>query len=449
MITLDGDAQGRSARGAPDLAMLLPPSPALLMPPGPLLSSSLGAEAESGLVIPEEVAAGLARAKQVGLVMSTRLRDSAVEHAPEMRRQATLAAQSAGKGASAALVAAVEATGTARQAWAAAGARPGLRRNMLLGGLAALAVVLAGGWLMAKQQATFSARREVPAALARLGLTSKVSYADLTASPSGSVTLKQVTWRDGPQVLAIDSITVGDIAQGPAGLRRGDLAVRGMAVPIGRMRDSLPPGLGNMLLGLGYVAPRVDVDASFDIDDSRRMLTADVVARSAGLGSAATHLRVSGSTTAGLVPLVEVYAQKFGMQPDRRFGPDGMFAMQAAQRELAQLALVEGSLTLDDAPLAARAAEVPARSMPDEAPSPDEQERTQRFLAGLGGIVAPDDAAAAQLAAAYWLKNGGRLVVKADPANPVPFFTGGDEMEPGMNLDNPASMAPAHITMSR
>ena len=447
MSTVVGARNAHVALGKPDTAMLLPPA-ALLMPPDPRTGISLGMDAGSGQVLPE-VAAQLARAGQAGRVISARLRASAIEHAPEMRRKAAVAAQAAGKGASAALVAAAGASGNAREAWAATGARPGLRRGLLLGGAALLAVVLGGGWLIAKQQAISSARREVPAALARLGLAGMVTYADVTASLSGSVTLERVTWRNGRQTIPIASITVGGLDQGPSGLRRGDLRVRGMAVPVSQSRDDLPPGLGNMLLGLGYVAPLTDIDASFDLNDARQTLLADVDASSAGLGSAEIHIQIAGATTGGLAPLVTAYSQKFGFQPDRRFSEAGMSAMQAALQSLTRLALLKGSITLDDAPLRARAALVPAQSMPDEAPSPDEQGQTQRFLAGLAKLAVPDNADAARQAAASWLKEGGRLVVSADPASPVPLFTAGDTMAPELSLDDPNTLAQANITIRR
>jgi hypothetical protein len=448
-MIVNGVEHGTGAHGAPNAAMLLPPAAILLKPSDALVGAGLGTDAGSGQIMPEQVAAQISRAGQAGLIMSARLRASAAEHAPEMRRQAALAAQAAGKGASAALGAAVGATEGARKAWTSARALPGLRRSILLGSAAMLAALLGGGWLLARQEAIYSARREVPAVLARLGLAGTISYTDLTASPFGSVTLEHVTWRDGPQLVPIDSVTVSNVAQAPSGLRRGTLRVKGMAIPIVPMRENLPPGIGNTLLGLGYIAPRTDLDASLDLDDASRMLSADINARAADLGSAVIHLRLSGITTAVLAPLAAAYAQKFGLQSDQRFGPEGMFAMQTALETLTRLALVEASITLDDGPFAARAVAVPAQSMPDESASPDEQERAQRFLTGLVGLVAPDDEAAAQQAAQSWLKDGGRLVISVDPTSPVGLFTAGDQLEPALNLNNPATLAQANISIRR
>ena len=277
--------------------------------------------------------------------------------------------------------------------------------------------------------------------LARAGLSGSVFYRSVSASPFGAMTLNGVTVRAGRDVIPIASLTTG----GSFGSHAGSVALRGAEVPVRMMIGMLPYRLPPLLLGLGYVAPRVDGDLDYSVDDANQALSVTARLRSAGMGRVEAKLRLGGITAAQLNQMLAVALDRRNFQ--RGMAPP--VAVQAMLQGLLGLSLQSGGISIDDTPLAARAHLVPAKAMPSDDTATADDRIAEEMSRSLAQLVPPDRSDTAQRLVAAWLGDGGRIVLRAAPAAPVTLFRSGDFMQPVVpTLDDPAVIAQANISFT-
>jgi hypothetical protein len=395
--------------------MLMPPSGRLLpvcmplLPPVSRLSppASAAAGAAAGEIAAHS-AQVLGRALERARGMGRQTLTQAAENAPAWRQRAAELAGAASAGSAAALDRALEAARASRvermartkpATMAAAPPKPPVaaseRRQMALVALGTLVVCCGVVFALAQRQANAVARAEVPRFLARHGLQRAITYQSIAASPFGSVTLNGVVVHAGPTPIAVASLTIRNVIMGPQGARRATLSFNRAVAPLlelARTQDA--PLLLHSLLGLGFTAVFVNGTVDVAIDDARRTAEMTVSAQAADIGTLHAHASLGG-----------IDAARF----DRLLSPAGSSA-QATHG----LTLAAADISLDDAPLFARAQRVPDASIPDEAgnftPIPPED------AADFAGFVPPGDIVQA------WLAHGGALTIKVNPPTPIPLF---------------------------
>ncbi len=415
-------ADGQAGPRPPSAGGLLPPT-GLLLPPSSAPRAGTGPAGPSAA---EERARALAR----------QLRETAAAHAPELKRRAGLAAGVAAVGASRAARKLASRTAAAssriESEWSASRQVPGRRRRIALGAAAVLLLLAGAAWLMARQQATATARLRMVAALERTGLRGVVFYRAVSASPFGTVTLSDVTLRLGPITLPIASVRLAGL--GDEAFSRGRIAVHGAVVPILAVaRSGVLGRWPEALLGLGVVSTTLDGSAGLATDATAETLVLTASLDATRIGRAHAIMRLGGLAPAQIGELVRLLR---AMQMERtmayRYG-DLQDTGLRLQSLLSGVSWQGGSLDLDDSRLRPRVAAVTALSVPDEAGDPGLLGPPGRLPRdALSRIVPPDQDEAAQAALQGWLDHGGHLAIRSDPPSPVALFQRG-----GMALGMP------------
>ncbi len=418
----------------------LPPPSGRLLPPG----GSLPPPAMADKIKPADPSFDAARRDREDALRLARGRvqalgqrafEAAAARAPELRRQAVTAAGIASVHAGRTARQAAGRTGSAAKAaqaaWSAGAEIPGRRRLWLLGVGGALAVLAALLWVAAQQHATAVARQRVAQILNSTGLRGVVLYRALSASPFGAVTLHDVTLRLEPLLVPISTVTLDGIVDAPDGLTAGTITLRGAVVPVvaiarSGMLASWPAGL----LGLGVTTARLDASARFTTDDTAQSLTADASVSDHDVGSAHATIHLGGVDTQRLGGMIRL-VRTLQASEASGFGSDPGNSLRQLQALLTDLSWQGGALTLNDAPLRARAHAVTARSVPgDQAGDTDLIGPVARLPADAFVAVLPsDEAQAAQARVQSWLDDGGRLVIRSDPPTPIGVFRQRGNME--------------------
>ncbi|MFS2013399.1 hypothetical protein ACCD06_26635 [Azospirillum sp. CT11-132] len=286
-------------------------------------------------------------------------------------------------------------------------------------------VVAGGGWVLAKQHATAQARDLVDGFLIREGLNGRVSYADLSASPFGSVSLLGVTVTLSPDaVVRATSVDVSDIALQNGEVRKARLSASDADVPVLAMAraNRYNPVLRD-LVSLGYTSLRGDVSLLLDYDDQRQSLFVETSGSVRDAGGWNARLRVEG-----VDPAMVATARRLA---SGSFNPlELMGAATQNMDMLFRVALAEADVTVDNSGVRRREREIVATDFPPKE-DPSAQRRppldpTALIRAGM----APEAARMSAVAMGNWVKDGGKLRVATGLPRPVPMFKRGGPFSP-------------------
>ncbi|HUB49809.1 MAG TPA: hypothetical protein VMB73_32960 [Acetobacteraceae bacterium] len=410
---------------------LLPPSRTLLPPSGTLAPPSGGAPRGSdsdaaqqfaaqfdkagadAVKIASHVGAETARlASRAGAeakVMAGKLAGVAAERLPELREHAAGMA-----GAAWAKLADAE----QRKAFFAA------NRKYIAGGAVAVAVLAAGGFYFAKQQADETARRQVSAFLLRSGLSGRVSYKDVSGSPFGSATLSNVLIRqpDGAIVAKVGALQVSGLETSGNAVTAVSLSGSGVEIPtLAFIRSNPDIPVSTVLLGLGYTTLKGNASLSFHMDDARQTLALTLGGKFDNFGTFEATVTLGGLTSA-----VETIAlQMANAQTDEQQIGAATLGLTALQSTLNSVSLVKADITVDDSGLFQRRTQITDQSVPTDHPPPQQGPGAADVANLVRAGMDPDAARSDVDAVRGWLSNGGTLHVETRNDSPLPFMQGG------------------------
>lgn len=440
----DKTDQPSSSQRKPTASSTLLPVSGTLLPPtegGAILK--IGTLSEDDLV--GDVAAQLGKAGAEAREMASRAAALAAEKAPEIKKKAHDVTEKMGTLANRALK---EAEASAQAAGAIL-ADPEKRKAAIAAngrrvaiGVAAMVVLIGGGWAFAKHQATAIAKDRIDGFLIRYNLRTNLTYDDISASPFGSATLSGVAAKDfrGNTVVKIGSLDISDIEMKgdiPQGL---NLSAKSVEVPfLALSKGEYPDPVTANLVGMGYTTLRGDVSLAGRINDKENTFSVETKGDVRDLGSWKVKLTLGGVSTAPL-------SASFGMGSPQTDQSDPLATLGTALTGLSALAqqitLVEAALTVDDSGYFKRNREIADADLP-----PDDAARPVPILsmpvdesALVRAGISPSEAKADREAMESWITKGGVIRIESNLDHPAPLFTNRNFLGgPSLAFDSPAA----------
>jgi hypothetical protein len=168
------------------------------------------------------------------------------------------------------------------------------------------AVLLAGGYVVAQHQASAVAKARIAAFLSRTGLSSSVTYEEISASPFGTATLSKVTLKVPGQgtVARIGSLDISGVDTKGDTLLGVKLAARSVDVPVLQIaRNDREATFAAELLGYGYTSLKGNITIAVRFGDADRTLGLTISGDSADLGSLSGSVKL-GSVDPSLVGII-------------------------------------------------------------------------------------------------------------------------------------------------
>lgn len=396
---------------------LLPPS-STLMPP-----SNDGSLLTIGHDSGQDLSAGLdragAEAKELALRAGAEARELAskaaalaAEKAPELRKKAHDLASRAAREAEAASE--ILADSGKRHAFFAA------HKQKIGIGLTATLLVVGGGWLYAKHQATLLARDQIDGFLIRNNLSSVVSFADVSASPFGSVELSGFSLRIAPNhtILTAETVVISNLDTVGSQVRAVTLSAKGLEVPLLALvraghRGSLP----DQLIGLGYTTLTGDVSIGGRFDDQHQTLSVELKGDMSDFVSWNSSVKIGNVTPAAGKVIYGLIKSAAGDNSllQTLSEVDGLQA-------IAQTTLVSANLSIDNSGYMKRLKKIPDTELPPDGASTAAQTTALNEADLVRAGMLPSQAKAAREALQGWEENGGPLRIETNFTTPIPLF---------------------------
>lgn len=302
----------------------------------------------------------------------------------------------------------------------------------IIGGVGAALVVVVGGWLFAKHQATSIAHDKIDGFIIRNNLREVVSYADLSASPFGSVSLSGVKVKISPAAaVVVGSLDISDIKMKNDQLYGISLAAKRTELPVLQLARENPRDSSlREAVGLGYTTLTGDLSVAVDFDDAKGTLAFETTGEVKEAGGWKAKLRLAGIDAQAVALLSQMAASGGKMN-----GLEMMASAGMQLQRLATVSLAEADFSVDNGGLYKRNQDLTSAEMPVEgnAAAPvsgiDESDLVRAGMA-------PSEAIATKGAVDNWLKKGGSLRVAANLSQPLPLFRNANFFTPA--FDSPA-----------
>lgn len=316
-----------------------------------------------------------------------------------------------------------------------------MTKNKVLIGAGAALVVVVGGWFLVKQQAAAAARDRIDGFLIRNNLRETVSYDGLSASPFGSVTLSGVKVKLSPAAtVSVDSLALSGLEMKNDQLRGLDLEADGIDVPLLAMTraDRHRDGQSVELIGLGYTNLTGKLSLSAHYDDQKQTIAVETAGDVKDAGAWKLKLGLGGVDPRAVTALSGLNASAAQANPLALLGMAGQ-----GLQYLGSLTLSVAEISVDNAGLTKRQAQIPDQPLPVEGAAPVGKSFDETELVRAG--MAPSEAVAARQAVDTWLAKGGTLKLASNLSQPLPLFVGGNLFAPTFD-DVPGYLA---VTKSR
>lgn len=290
-------------------------------------------------------------------------------------------------------------------------------------------IILGGGWMYAKHQATVIAKDRIDGFLIRNNLTAQVSYQDLSASPFGSATLSGVKLASpSGSAVSIGSLEISDVEMKGDQLRAVRISAEKAEVPLLAMarQQRNPDKVLREAIGLGYTSLTGSVDALLRYDEQKAAIDFETSGEIRDLGTWTAKLRVANldaATINTLYALSNNAAQLGGLAL--------LSVMGQAGEALTRLSLAEADVAIDNSGLFKRANEITDHDMPSEGAAEVSSAFDERELVRAG--IAPSEAAITRNTVENWLRKGGSLRVASNLGQPLPLFRGGNIFAPSFD----------------
>jgi len=325
-------------------------------------------------------------------------------------------------------------------------------RKKIVIGVAATFMLAGGGWMFAKHQATAIAKDRIGAFFIRSGLSSNITYEDISASPFGSVTLSGVMIRapDGAVFAKIGSIGLSDIEIKGGRLLGLKVMANSFEVPLlalARSRWRLSMAVD--AIGMGYTTLNGNFSFAGRRDDLRQTLSIETNGDIRNMGNMEAKIRL------GNIDLDAIAIQFTMSQATQENNPLVILMSSLLDAQsFARATLEKADVTIDNGGYFKRTHEITASDMPpDTTPTAPAGNARAGATAEIDKLVRagllPSDATATLAALENWTARGGRLRVSTninpyDPPFPVAALWGG--MTAPDNLM--AFLAATHATVS-
>lgn len=378
----------------------------------------------------EALAGEMARAGAEAKKLAARATAFAAEKAPEVKKKAREIGTKGGELTRKALKEGAASAALAREALADPERRQAViavNRKKLTVGLAALVVMLGGGWMFAKHQANTIAKDRIDGFLIRYNLKGTIVYDDVSGSPLGSATLSGLRVTISPSTtIRAESLTISDVEMKGDILQNLSLVAKSVEVPLLAMaRDSHHDAILHDAIGLGYTTLSSNIDVSARFDDQKSVLLFDTSGEARDACSWKLKLKLGGINSGTLNALYGMSQATGGDAGLDRLAVAGM-GFQA----LSQLTLAEAGLTVDTSGYFKRSKDIPSADIPV-----DEGAVASRALAVdetelVRGGMSPSEAQAARETVEGWMKKGGTLRIESNLTQPVALFKQGSLFSP-------------------
>lgn len=287
------------------------------------------------------------------------------------------------------------------------------RRIVIIAAAVALAAGL-GGWLYAARLASDEAREKIEAFLSGNGLSSNISYANVSASPFGAVTLSGVVVKasGGNEFVKIGSLSLSgvDIRNGTlAGLDVSAHSIEMPVLAIARADRTIRKDFSD-LIGLGYTLLKGKVFLSVGQGGQKNTLAVEVNGEIDDMGSIKGKASFSGVDPQDMLGLVRVFQEI--ERPSRHTDPAALFGAGIIGLErLSRMSLDSAEFVVDNRDYVERGRDIPASAIPASEPS---------SLAHVGLASSGDVSAHKALSA--WRREGGKLRIATRATQPVQVF---------------------------
>jgi hypothetical protein len=289
-------------------------------------------------------------------------------------------------------------------------------------GVTGLAVVAAMGWLPSSHVATQRAKDIVDGFLIRHDLQKEVAYADLSASPLGTVAISGVTITlpNNAEPVRIKTLKISDLRYRNDLVEAGRIRAESTELPAlafargEKSRNSM----WQDFVALGYETVTLNADVKASLDGSAMTLESSGDARD--IGSWSVKLGLGGIN----VPALESLAQT-AMSANKGNVLGQLALAGSAIEALSGLTLISTELELDNSGVLKRAHAYPAEETPvDVVKEQVAAENTTQQMQLIKAGVAPSDAQAMVKASSAWENKGGTIKLKTKLNRPLPLITG-------------------------
>lgn len=318
--------------------------------------------------------------------------------------------------------------------------RPGGKRKIAFGVAAGAVAAVIGGWLYASHTASVEARRRVDAFVSGYGLSNNISYADVSASPFGAVTLSGVLLKTpgGNEIARIGSLDVSGVDMRNGVLSGVTLAANKIDAPLLAISrsDWARSGIAGMrrdivdLLGLGYTVINGGIFLSVKADPGNT-IAVDLNGEVDDMGGVEGKLLFSGVSLQDLTDVMNIFRDlnrpAASVRPGDldamfnaglRAGMDGMAGLAGLQK-IERLSLDSAEIVVNNRGYVRRGRDVTNFPVPSSKTSggPD----ANPLLASMG--LASSEEAATSKALNAWRRDGGKLKIVTRLARPERVFS--------------------------
>lgn len=313
-------------------------------------------------------------------------------------------------------------------------------KNQAIAAACAAVVLLGGGWMYAKHQATAAARDQIDGFLVRRNLSGQVSYTDVSASPFGTATISGVEIKSGPRApIKIASLDVSDLnLRGDKvygihlAVNQADFPVLDMARDDGKLNSTTAE-----MLGLGYKRLVVNALINFDYDDKKEALEVEMGGDLKDAGKWKAKVRLSGLDPMLVNTLYNLpEAQANG-------GALGLFATaMQGMGSLTRVAIAEVTLMIDNKEYHDRQREITSADYPTENTASTISTDVGEAALVRAGMI-PSQAKNSVAAFQSWLRDGGVIHLATSIDRPLPLLKPSNGLMPALAFDSPASFLAA------
>jgi len=290
-------------------------------------------------------------------------------------------------------------------------------------GIVIVALVVGAGWTFAKHQATAVAKDRIDGFLIRNGLSTAVTYDDVTASPFGTATLSGVTVRTskGETIAKIGALKISNVETEGDMLLGVKVSAASFEVPLLALaRSQLREPMAVNAIGMGYTTLKGNLSFAESFDDQRRTLSIETTEVVRDLGSVEANLVLGNLNLAALGALANI--ARAAQQNNPAALLEGAFA---GARIFGGATLMEANVTIDNSGWFKRNREITAYDVPVDVSAPVARSDVLTISDLVRAGMSPSDAEATREAIENWLTNGGTLRLETNIGQPVPLFRPG------------------------
>ena len=295
------------------------------------------------------------------------------------------------------------------------------KQQKIVAAVAGALIVVVGGWAYAKHAAGNVARDQIEGFIVRQDLGREVRYGGIAASPFGSVTMSDLQIQIGPNsTVKIAALDISGLDIRDSRVYAVRLVAHDAEYPLlDAARDRVLPASPelNEMIGLGFSRLTGEVSVDIRYDDKQESLSFDTGGDIKDAGGWKARIVLNGidpNLVTTLYSLPELQAKAGGL---------GLLAAAATGFNAAAKVTLSGAeITLDNSGISKRGRRIASDSYPSDAKSGTGRGSNLTEMALVRAGMAPSKAKSSVTSYQSWLRDGGKLAVKASLDRPLPLF---------------------------